>query len=73
MCDSTVCVCVCATFVEDDPLPQCLLEPFQVKTPIRHLDKQGSTKENKQVFKIRRKAMEKGFIYGVCQLEEKKL
>lgn len=71
MCDSTVCVR--ATSVEDDLLPGCLLEPSQVKTPIRCLEKQGSTKEDKQVFKMRRKEMEKGFVCVVCQLEEKKL
>lgn len=71
MCDLTVCVR--ASSVEDDPLPRCLLEPFQVKTPIRHLEKQGSTKGNKQVFRMRRKEMEKGFVCIVCQLEEKKL
>lgn len=53
-CVAQLCVCVRAMSVEDDPLPQCLLEPFQVKTPIRHLLKQGSMKENKQVFKMRR-------------------
>lgn len=67
------CVCVRASFVEDDPLPRCLLEPFQVKTPIRHLEKRGSTKGNKQVFRMRRKEIEKGFVCIVCQLEEKKL
>lgn len=37
MCGSTVCVH--ATSVEDDPLPRCLLEPLQVRTPIRGLGK----------------------------------
>lgn len=37
MCDLTVCVH--ATSVEDDLLPRCLLESFQVKTPIRRLEK----------------------------------
>lgn len=71
MCDSTVCVR--AKSVEVDLLPWCLLEPFQVKTAIRHLEKQGPTRENKQVFKMRRKEMEKGFKCVVCHLEEKKL
>lgn len=39
----------------------------------RHLEKQGPTKENKQVFKMRRKEKEKAFVCFVCQLEEKKL
>lgn len=59
MCDLTVCVR--ATSVEDDLLPRCLLEPFQVKTPIRHLEKQGSTKENKLVLKMRKKRDGDGF------------
>lgn len=48
MCDWTVCVR--ATSAEDDLLPWCLLEPFQVKTPIRCLEKQGSTKEKQTSF-----------------------
>lgn len=72
VCDLTVCVH--ATSVEDDLLPQCLLESFQVKTPIRRLEKQGSTTENKQIFEMRKKKkMEKGFVRVACQLEEKKL